>query len=265
MADAGYGSEENYMYIHDVLHKTPLITYGNYYKESKKKYKDNLFNVENWLYLEEQDEYICPSKRPVPFKRYSWRKDKGGFIRDFKVYECENCEACPVRSQCTKAKSNRNRQILVNNSWRYFKAECKRKLLGEKTGSIYGKRKIDVEPVFGHLKAQLSFHRFHLRGKQGAKIDVGLALMALNLKKLSRYMGRKDLSKKKIRWILMIKIKIQRVFLFFRLMSQTLLWFVLSIVLIDFRLSLIDEKTDTFSLSNHLSSMSHCSFIFYFF
>ncbi|TKN18221.1 hypothetical protein DVW83_06745 [Enterococcus sp. VV15] len=62
-----------------------------------------------------------------------------------------------------------------------------------------------------------------MRGKQGAKIDVGLALMALNLKKLSRYMGRKDLSKKKIRWILMIKIKIQRVFLFFRLMSQTLL------------------------------------------
>lgn len=26
VADAGYGSEQNYMYIHDVLHKTPLIT-----------------------------------------------------------------------------------------------------------------------------------------------------------------------------------------------------------------------------------------------
>ncbi|TKN15942.1 hypothetical protein DVW83_11375 [Enterococcus sp. VV15] len=60
-----------------------------------------------------------------------------------------------------------------------------------------------------------------MRGKQGAKIDVGLALMALNLKKMSRYMGRKDLSNKKTHWILMIKIKIQRVFLFFRLMSQT--------------------------------------------
>ena len=55
VADAGYGSEEIYMYINDVLHITPLITYGSYYKENKKKYKDNPFNVENWRYLEEQD------------------------------------------------------------------------------------------------------------------------------------------------------------------------------------------------------------------
>ncbi len=53
-------------------------------------------------------------------------------------------------------KSERNRQIQVNNNWRYFKADCKKKLLEEKTGSIYRKRKIEVEPVFGHLKAQLA-------------------------------------------------------------------------------------------------------------
>lgn len=214
VADAGYGSEENYMYITDVLHKTPLITYGSYYKEGKKKFKDNRFNVENWLYIEEQDEYICPANRPVSFKRYSRRRDKGGFVRDFKIYECENCRACPVRHQCTKAKSDRNRQILVNNSWRYFKAECKKKLLEEKTGSIYRKRKIDVEPVFGHLKAQLAFHRFHLRGKQGAKIDIGLALMALNLKKLGRYMERNALIIEKTSPLLTLYIKIGLLFIF---------------------------------------------------
>ncbi|WP_430602206.1 hypothetical protein IGJ02_002515 [Enterococcus sp. DIV0724b] len=216
VADAGYGSEENYMYINDILHKTPLITYGSYHKESKKKYKENPFNVENWLYLEEQDEYSCPAKRPVSFKRYSRRKDKGGFVRDFKVYECEDCRGCPIRSQCTKAKSNRNRQIQVNNSWRYFKSDCKKKLLDEKTGSIYRKRKIDVEPVFGHLKAQLAFHRFHLRGKQGAKIDIGLALMALNLRKLGNYMEKKARKKKKTSLILTLIIKIRLVFFFRR-------------------------------------------------
>ena len=55
VADAGYGSEEIYMYINDVLHITPFITYGSYYKENKKKDKENPFNVENWRYLEEQD------------------------------------------------------------------------------------------------------------------------------------------------------------------------------------------------------------------
>ena len=50
---------------------------------------------------------------------------------------------------------------------------------------------MDAEPVFGHLKAHLAFYRFHLRGKQGATIDIGLALMALNLRKFGKYMERK--------------------------------------------------------------------------
>lgn len=211
VADAGYGSEENYMYVTDSLNKTPLITYGSYRKECKKKTKNNRFNVENWRYLEEEDEYICPANRPVTFKGYSQRKDKWGFVRDFKKYECEDCRACPVRSQCTKAKSDRNRQIQVNNTWRYFKAECKKKLLEEKTRSIYKRRKIEVEPVFGHLKAQLAFHRFHLRGKQGTKIDIGLALMALNLKKLAKYMERKRLKEERTSLILRINIQIRLV------------------------------------------------------
>lgn len=125
VVDAGYGSEENYMYINDILHKTPLITYAIYHKENKKTYRDSLFMIDNWCYLEE-DMYICPAHQAVPFKRYSRKKDKSGSIRDFKIYECENCRGCPVRGQCTKAKSERNRQILVNNTWRYFKAECKK-------------------------------------------------------------------------------------------------------------------------------------------
>jgi transposase len=212
VADAGYGSEENYMYINDILHKTPLITYGGYHKEKKKTYRDNPFIIENWRYLEEEDMYICPAHRAVPFKQYSRRKDRNGFVRDFKVYVCEDCRACPVRSQCTKAKSDRKRQIQVNNNWRYFKAECKKKLLDEKTGSIYRKRKIEVEPVFGHLKAHLAFHRFHLRGRQRAKIDIGLALMALNLRKIGKYMERKRRKKEKTSPILTFTIKIGLVF-----------------------------------------------------
>ncbi len=36
VADAGYGSEENYMYINDILHKMPLITYASYHKKIKR-------------------------------------------------------------------------------------------------------------------------------------------------------------------------------------------------------------------------------------
>lgn len=103
VADAGYGSEENYTYINDILHKTPLIIYASYHKENKKTYRNSPFMIDNWCYLEE-DTYICPAHQAVSFKRYSRRKDKGGFVRDFKIYEYENCRDCPVRSQYTKAK-----------------------------------------------------------------------------------------------------------------------------------------------------------------
>ncbi|MGD7046115.1 transposase, partial [Jeotgalibacillus proteolyticus] len=55
----------------------------------------------------------------------------------------------------------------------------------EKTGKIYGRRKIDVEPVFGFLKANLGFTRLSVRGKDRVKNELGFALMAVNLRKFA--------------------------------------------------------------------------------
>ena len=49
----------------------------------------------------------------------------------------------------------------------------------------YSRRKYDVETVFGNLKAYLSFKRFTVRGLEKAKGQVGIALMALNMKKMA--------------------------------------------------------------------------------
>ena len=53
---------------------------------------------------------------------------------------------------------------------------------------------------------------FHLRGKQGAKINIGLALMALNLRKLGKYMERKRRKEEKTSPILKLTIKVGLVF-----------------------------------------------------
>lgn len=53
-----------------------------------------------------------------------------------------------------------------------------------KSGSIYGRRKIDVESVFGGLKACLGFRRFSVRGLEKVKREAGIALMAMNIRKL---------------------------------------------------------------------------------
>lgn len=51
---------------------------------------------------------------------------------------------------------------------------------------IFTQRKIDVEPVFGQIKACLGYKRCNLRGKRQVRIDMGLVLMANNLLKYNK-------------------------------------------------------------------------------
>jgi hypothetical protein len=183
VADAGYGSEQNYDDILSKRKREALITYNMYEKEKKKKYLKNQFNPDNWQYDEVSDTYICPNQQSVIFRYHSVRTDKTGFQREFKIYECENCSGCPFRSSCTKAKEGNNRKVMVNEKWEQQKEYVRAKLSEEKAGSIYRQRKIDVEPVFGFLKANLRFTRFSVRGKSKVENEIGIALMAVNLLK----------------------------------------------------------------------------------
>jgi transposase len=179
VADAGYGSEQNF---HDILSnrkREALITYNMYLKEQKKKYKQNR------QYDKETDTYTCPNQKHLEFQYHSVRHDRTGFQRKFKIYECEDCSGCPFRSLCTKAKEGNNRKLMVNEKWEQQKEYVRAKLSEEKTSAIYRKRKIDVEPVFGFLKANLRFTRFSVRGKSKVENEMGLVLMAVNLRKFT--------------------------------------------------------------------------------
>ena len=183
VADAGYGSEQNYEDTIENRKRTPLITYNQYRKEKKKKYKNDAFNLANWEYNEEEDSFTCPNNKTLSFRYLSNRTDKYGFTRTFKVYECENCSDCPLRSLCTKAKEGNNRKVYYNEKWEQQKEYIREQLSNKETGEIYGKRKIDVEPVFGFLKANLCFTRFSVRGKGKVENELGFAFMAVNLRK----------------------------------------------------------------------------------
>ncbi len=122
VADAGYGSEQNDENILNHRKRTPLITYNLYRKEKKKNYKENPFNISNWDYDQEDDSFTCPNGKKLTFRYTSNRTDKAGFQRTFKVYECEDCSGCPLRSKCTKAKEGKNRKVYYNKKWENQKA-----------------------------------------------------------------------------------------------------------------------------------------------
>ncbi|MEH6943458.1 transposase [Bacillus sp. JJ722] len=161
IADAGYGSEDNYLYSVDE-HFEALIPYNTFLTEQKRSYQKDIRHASNWDYNEQNDTYRCPNNRKIEFKRYSRRTDKYGFTRDFKIYECEDCSDCPLKSKCTKSKGNR--QIHYNTVYEELKAKAKTSLWSESNAHIYARRKVEVESVFGHIKGNRSFRRFSLRG-----------------------------------------------------------------------------------------------------
>ena len=67
VADAGYGSEQNYDEVLNVLERIPLITYNQYRKEKKRKFKNDPFKTANWEYNEATDSFICPNNRRLNY------------------------------------------------------------------------------------------------------------------------------------------------------------------------------------------------------
>src|SRR5699024_12358923 len=119
--------------------------------------------------------------KKINFYQLYNRKDKYGFRSTYKVYERKDCSGCLLRAYCTRKKEN-NRRIYYNEKREKQKAFIRDILSNETTGEIYGKRKIDVEPVFGFLKANLGFARFSVRSKQKVEQELGFAFMAVNLR-----------------------------------------------------------------------------------
>jgi hypothetical protein len=182
VADAGYGSEENYKHVLEKEGRIPLISYGMFLKEQKRSYKKDIFNRNNWEYNENADVYLCPIGRLLQHDSDSVRTDKNGFTRQFKNYTCENCDGCGLKETCTKAIGDR--KIQINEQWEAYKAQVSSLLKEGETSKIYKRRKIDVEPVFGDVKQNMDFTRMHVRGKEKVKQELGFVFLAHNLKKL---------------------------------------------------------------------------------
>jgi len=77
----------------------------------------------------------------------------------------------------------------VNERYQLLKAKeskGKQTLLSDEGSHIFAQRKVDVEPVFGQIKACLGYKRCNLRGRRQVKIDTGFVLMANNLQKFNK-------------------------------------------------------------------------------
>ena len=174
VADAGYGSEENLLKL-DEAGVSHYIKYNQFDSEQKRSFQKRAVN---WTYDEETDAYQHPDGFAYSFSHTQFRKTASGFKQEIRVYLAEEPEAAPQKG------------LYINERYQQLKQKESQALLSDQGRAIFAKRKVDVEPVFGQIKACLGYTRCNLRGRRKVKIDMGLVLMANNLKKYNRRMTK---------------------------------------------------------------------------
>ena len=181
IADAGYESEENYVYLHEHGQKS-FIKPQTYEAMKKRSYSKIIGKRENMIYDAEKDEYLCANHKKLVVIGKTTRKSKSGYKSDVTLYECESCEGCKFKQQCTKAAGNK--KLSTSKLFLEKRAESLHNITTAEGILLRMNRSIQVEGAFGVLKEDHSFRRFVMRGKKNVKTEFLLLGFGFNINKL---------------------------------------------------------------------------------
>jgi transposase len=180
-ADAGYGSEENYL----LLNKYKIdgyVKHNQFDREQRSKCVD-WFRGDQLEYDKKKDVLYCPIGDEMKPIGTSTRITANGFKQTLTKYQAKKCNGCALREACHSQRGNRI--VEVNHRLRKLKQQANAKLKSEK-GMVYRKRRAaDVEPVFANIKHNKNFKRFMLKGIAKVEIETGLLALAHNLAKIA--------------------------------------------------------------------------------
>ncbi|WP_178024854.1 IS1182 family transposase [uncultured Paenibacillus sp.] len=183
IADAGYGSEENYAYL-EGENVRAIVKYNTYHKEKTKAWKKDISKLDNWQYDEAKDTWICPAGRILTFIRESKEKNESGYVARKRHYRSISCAECPLKALCTKASGDREIQVSMN--YLRYKKQAREQLSSEEGYALSVQRMHEPESVFGQVKNNRGFRRFLLRGLSKVSLEVGWLSLAHNLLKVGQ-------------------------------------------------------------------------------
>lgn len=183
VADAGYESQENYLYL-ESTGQACFIKPANYEQKKTKKFKKQIGRIENMSYDAEADCFTCAEGRKLPLRRELTEELDGQFVTTA-WYRCEDCSNCTQRAACCKARDTQQpKELTLRKTFWEKRAQAEAQICSERGIHLRLCRSIQVEGAFGLLKNDFAFRRFLTRGKKNVRTELFLLALAFNLKKL---------------------------------------------------------------------------------
>ena len=189
VADAGYESEENYMYLEE-NGQLAFIKPSNYEISKKRKYKTDIGRKENMDYDKEQDFYTCKNGKKLVLAKTKRETTKTGYKSEKSIYTCEDCSECPYKIACIKGNNShtpieeRTKSLQVAKQFQTKREECLERITTEEGIRLRMNRSIQAEGSFGEIKGDMGFRRYLSRGKRNVLTESMIIAMAHNIKKL---------------------------------------------------------------------------------
>jgi transposase len=182
IADAGYESEENYAFLKENGYTTYIKPQNHEQKKKKNYAKKYPGRVENMVYDETNDEYICVDGRRLTFLETREKESKSGYKSMVRVYGCADCSECRIRSKCTRSKYNK--RVQVSPEFWKMRKESQTNITSKKGIILRMNRSIQAEGVIGVIKQDYGFRRFLRRGKENVMTEMILLCLGYNINKL---------------------------------------------------------------------------------
>jgi len=174
VADCGYASTDE---LEKIDNQEIKVIVPSQRQVTKKE--PSLFAKERFIYKD--DYYICPQGHKLTPYRLNRNKNKVYRIADKKI-----CLSCPHYGICTTSPTGRTISRLLKEKVR-LKLEAQYD--EPSSQEIYKLRKEKVELPFGHIKYNLKFDSFLLRGLKGVKAEASIIGTCFNLVRMITLLG----------------------------------------------------------------------------
>ena len=173
VADTGYSSGENYAFLEAQGLKSFIPPHGTFKG-----------GPDNFKYIEDQDHYLCPQGKIIPFTKEFNDYRTGTRKKEYRARR-HVCIDCPIRRSCL-GKSAQEKKFSVT----YYRAEYQRNIARVESPQgryMKGRRQSTVEPVFGTLTQFMGLGKVNTIGLRQANKCMQLSAIAYNIKKYLKF------------------------------------------------------------------------------
>ncbi len=189
IADSGYESEENYVYLEE-NGQLSFIKPANYEISKTRKYRTDISRKENMEYHTGSDYYICRNGKKLVVTGEKKSRSKTGYETIKTQYTCETCDGCSYKAQCIKGNNSktpleeRTKHLEISKVFQKKRQDDLERILSDEGIELRINRSIQSEGAFADVKGDMEFRRFITRGYQNVLAESILLAMGHNINKL---------------------------------------------------------------------------------